>query len=100
MIVSLHPDAREDLYQAAAWYEDQRSGMGGKFLQAVRLGIRELETNPDAGWAVDREMRMLTLKRFPYGIVFRVADSSSIRILAIHHHSRNRRYWRSRRDDL
>ncbi len=33
--VKLHPEAEEELFQHAAWYDDQRSGLGDAFLEEV-----------------------------------------------------------------
>jgi hypothetical protein len=33
--VKLHPEAEEELFQDAAWYDDQRSGLGDAFLEEV-----------------------------------------------------------------
>jgi len=37
MVLRLRPEARDDLYAAARWYEAQEIGLGRQFLTDVRL---------------------------------------------------------------
>jgi hypothetical protein len=35
MRLKIHPDAEEELFQGAAWYDDRRAGLGDEFLVHV-----------------------------------------------------------------
>ncbi len=44
--VRLREEADEDLNEAAAWYEAQRSGLGAEFLDSVLAGFRSIAATP------------------------------------------------------
>jgi len=86
--------------EAAAWYENARSGLGSEFAQAILAALDLLEeevvpltTMP--GKAGQEGARRLRLNRFPYDVVVR-AQSTEIIVVAIAHHSRRPGYWQSR----
>ena len=93
-------EAAEEAVEAAAWYEQERPGLGIEFDHAVNAALDLLEdeiiplTNLP-GTAGDRGAKRLVLRRFPYDIV--VQESSlEIIVVAIAHHSRRPGYWRNR----
>lgn len=92
--------AAEEAIEAAAWYEQQRAGLGVEFAHAIEAAIDLLEdeivplTNMP-GAAGGRGAKRLVLKRFPYDIVVR-EFSEEIVVVAVAHHSRRPGYWRER----
>ena len=46
MEVNLRTDAEQDLTDAAVWYEEQRPGLGGEFLDEVFRTITLIGENP------------------------------------------------------
>lgn len=98
--VRILEQAAEEAIEAAAWYEQERPGLGIEFAHAVSAAIDLLEdeilplTNmPGAAGA--RGIKRLVLKRFPYDIVVWELPEEII-VLAIAHQSRRPGYWRSR----
>ena len=92
--------AAEEAAEAAAWYEQERPGLGAKFQEAVdaSLDLLEQEMVPLTvvpGAAGERGAKRLMLKRFPFAIVVR-EHTSEIVVIAVAHHSRRPGYWRSR----
>jgi len=92
--------AAEEAIEAAAWYEQERPGLGGEFDQAINAAIDLLEEEvvPLAsmpGSSGARGAKRLVLKRFPYDIVVR-ESATEIIVIAIAHHSRRPGYWRNR----
>lgn len=93
-------DAAEEAVEAAAWYEQERPGLGIEFDHAINAALDLLEdeviplTNLP-GKAGDRGAKRLVLRRFPYDIVVR-ESSLDIIVVAIAHHSRRPGYWRNR----
>ena len=39
-IVNFQPDAETDVADAAAWYENQRKGLGAEFLDEIFIDLR------------------------------------------------------------
>lgn len=99
--VRILEEAAEEAIEAAAWYEQERTGLGVEFDQALNAALDLLEddilplTNiPDSTGA--RGAKRLALKRFPYDMVVREGIEEIV-IVAIAHQSRRPGYWRRRR---
>ena len=44
--LGVRPEAEIDAFEAALWYESERSGLGIEFLDAVREAFRQIEGMP------------------------------------------------------
>jgi toxin ParE1/3/4 len=88
------PAAREDLRQAAIWYEDEREGLGVRFADEVRRAISLIVSSPQR-WPVRDGTRRYVLRRFPYTIAYRT-DASAVVIVAIAHHRLDPGSWTDR----
>jgi len=92
-------EAAVEAIEAAAWYEQERAGLGIEFDHAVNavLDLLEEEVVPLAsipGFTSSGAKRLI-LKRFPYDIVVR-EYSEEIVVVAIAHQSRRPGYWHKR----
>lgn len=96
MKVSLHPQAELELVATAAFYA-QKAGavLGESFVAEFTRTVDLLVVHPRLGASWQGELRRLPLRRFPYTIVYREAEST-IEIVAIAHQSRKPGYWRDR----
>jgi plasmid stabilization system protein ParE len=90
-----HPKARAELIESAKYYETQQTGLGKRFLAAVRDSINRIERHPLLYHIVEGEMRQCKVRRFPYGIIFRLGPGQ-IEIVAVMHFHRKPEYWQSR----
>lgn len=100
MKVSFHVSASRELDEAADWYEQQRSGLGLQFVEAVQEAIEYVVANPLSGGRIDSkasdlQVRRYVLRQFPYKLYYRVFPDH-IRVLAVAHGSRRPAYWRNR----
>ena len=101
MNVRIRPEAEQELYEAAAWYERREVGLGLRFLQSYENALRRVQNEPDNLPAHDaatqgRDIRQANLKRFPFSIVVELLESSVL-ILAVAHTRRRPGYGRIRR---
>ena len=94
--LSVSPEAEAEALGAAHWYEERASGLGAAFLELVEQSLGAIADNPTRFPIVARDVRRALLKRFPFGIFFRVRGEH-IKILAILHLSRDPARWRRRR---
>ena len=101
MKVQLHPEAEVELYEAAAWYDDQRPGLGDDLLTEMTRWLDVIAEAPstwpkwpDAPDLAPPIRRVLT-DRFSYSIAYQ-AHSSRIWVLAFAHTSRRPLYWTKR----
>lgn len=96
MNVVYHPEAENDVIEAARYYEECRAGLGGEFLGEVDEAVNLVQKDPRRFVVVEDDIHRHSLKRFPYAIFYRVT-SDSLRILVVRHHSRHVDFGSSRR---
>jgi len=97
MNVEILEPAEAEFYEAIAFYDIQRQGLGQEFAKEVEDTIERIKQNPEAWTSVTlskRTRRCLT-NRFPYGIIYQVRQNT-ILIVAIMHLRRHPQTWRSR----
>jgi toxin ParE1/3/4 len=92
--------AAEEAAEAAAWYENERPGLGAAFAREVDEALDLLEQEivpltPVPGGAPARGVKRLMLKRFPYAVIVREADTE-VFVIAFAHQARRPGYWRER----
>jgi plasmid stabilization system protein ParE len=89
------PQADQEVQSARQWYDDQRPGLGVQFADAIDEAVERIASNPLAFPAVYGETRRAVVRRFPYGIYFRVLQDEII-VTAVIHGRRHPRRWQSR----
>ncbi len=93
--IAFHTNAAEELRAAAAYYEGREGGLGEQFLDEVEQGLQRIQQFPRL-WAIyEGDYRRYLLKRFPFGLIYRI-DLEQIFIIAVAHLQRRPGYWRSR----
>ena len=97
MKVSLHPEAVEDLREAAKFYRERAGAdLSRSLVDEFERSLKVLRTHPGIGGVWRGEMRRFAMKRFPYSLIYLVSEEE-IRVLAVAHHSRRPGYWRERK---
>jgi plasmid stabilization system protein ParE len=84
--------AKADIRRAAKWYERQRKGLGKDFVAEVDAALGLIEANPQHYEIVHREIRHAILRRFPYGVFYRIR-STKISVFAVMHLKRDDIPW-------
>jgi len=100
VILRLLDEARNEMREAARWYEDKRLGLGDDFLSAVESGFETIAKRPRSFTRMinhneGREVRRCVLKRFPYLIVFEIR-SEELFVVAVAHSKRKPKYCQDR----
>src|SRR5688572_24835965 len=97
--VELLPQARIDLAEAYAWYEQRGAGLGERFLSNLDHCLSSIAAQPDlrevAHKSRIRVYRRGLVGRFPYA-VFYAFDREVVTVFAVLHTSRDPRKWRRR----
>ena len=93
-------EAELEAAEAAAWYDDQRSGLGDEFLDELAEAFAEISGTPQEcsrleTYSGTHEVRRYVLDRFPYLVVF-VCRSEETLIVAVPHVRRRPLYWLAR----
>ena len=96
--IRFHPEADEEMVEAAVWYEAQQEDLGKRFLTAVQDALNRIELNPELYPFVEGDVHRCLTKTFPFGILFRIRPHI-IAIMAVMHLRRDPDYWKTRRFD-
>lgn len=91
----VRPSAETDLDEAARWYDDQRAGLGLRFLDAVDVLFDRIRATPLQFPHVSTDVRRALLQTFPYAVYFRAIDDAVI-VFAVLHLRRDPRTWQGR----
>lgn len=92
---SYHPNAIEEVVEAARHYEGRVPGLGKEFREELDSAIDLLRRFPEAAALVRGNLRRKPLQRFPYALIYAVEDSE-IRIYAVPHRRQRPEYWLDR----
>jgi len=90
--LTYHRDAREEIKQAACFYESCTEGLGDRYLVAVESAIERLVSDPFRNRILRGKFRRCLVKGFPYGVIYAVNDEE-IYIAAVMHLKRKPGYW-------
>jgi plasmid stabilization system protein ParE len=93
-IVFLQP-SKDEMCEAAAYYETKAAGLGSAFLDEVERAVSGIKELPYSGRLLRNGVRRRLVKRFPFGILYAV-DDNKIVVLAVMHLRRRPSYWASR----
>jgi len=91
----VRPAASGDVEDAYRWYEAQQAGLGEEFLAAANDLMESIIANPLQFPIIHRQTRRALLRRFPYGLFYRIIDDQVV-VVACMHARRNPRRWQSR----
>ena len=89
------PQADQEVQSARQRYEEQRPGLGIEFANAIDEVVERISSNPLAFPIVHSEIRRAVVRRFPYGIYFRVLEDQIV-VTAVMHGRRHPRRWQGR----
>ena len=94
--LSVRPQAEREIQDAAQWYERESQGLGPAFLRVVEQARLSVAENPLRFPLLYGDIRRALLRRFPYGIFFRVR-ADRITVIGVMHLSRDPIRWQRRR---
>ena len=86
--------AKRDVRRAAKWYERQREGLGREFVVEVDAALQRIAGNPEQYEVVHREIRHTILRRYPYGVFYRIR-ANKISVFAVVHLKRDEILWKA-----
>jgi plasmid stabilization system protein ParE len=87
--------AKLDLRQAVQWYDQQQYGLGREFGAQVDAAMELIADNPMQYQILYRNIRRAILRKFPYGVFYRI-DGTDIVVFAIVHLHRDPSSWQAR----
>ena len=84
--------AQQELDDAVAYYDGVSMRLGNHFIEEVERVISQILNFPKACPELSPSTRRCRIKRFPYGVIYRVGKDE-IEIIAVMHFSREPNYW-------
>jgi toxin ParE1/3/4 len=90
------PSVDLDVEAAFEWYENERPGLGGEFLDELRATYHRIADGPLKYRELRGGIRRALLRRFPYAVYFAI-DPDIVVVLAVLHASRDPAQWQRRK---
>lgn len=90
------PEAEQEMIEAALYYQSYTSGLGVDFLSEVEHALKFIMESPNTYPILEGKLRRRLLRRFPFGILYRV-EPGEIVITAVAHLRRKPGYWKKRK---
>ncbi len=90
-----HPAVEQEVAAALKVGEERGIGLGRELIQEIRRVTALLCELPNIGESLDSRHRRFPLRKFPFGLIYRV-DGDLVRIMAIAHRRQRPGYWRGR----
>ena len=82
--------ANADVKRALDYYKHEAGAkVADDFIAQLESKVTLVLRRPEAYPVVTRDLRCANLDRFPYQIVYRIADASVIRIISVRHHKQH-----------
>jgi len=88
-------EASFDIIDSYNWYETVDKSIAGKFEKEIESRLLRIQSNPNQFQLKYRSVRVVFLKKFPFGIHY-VVDEQVIKVIAVFHTSRNPTNWNER----
>ena len=97
-MIDLDPEAREEIAEAAEFYEKRRRGLGTGLLAEVDRGIAAIVERPRSFQSLQDApaglvLRCALIERFPFALVFLELEGGRLRVVAFAHTKRRPSYW-------
>jgi plasmid stabilization system protein ParE len=96
MRVLFRPQARAELLEARAWYEERSPGLGSEFTRAVDTAVGRALRMPLAFGFIEADFRHVVMRRFPYSIIHFTTDTDLIVVSCFHRRRRPGTWARKR----
>ena len=87
-----HPLVADDLSAATGYYDEISPDLGNRFRSSVRARLRDVADRPESFGRLQNEMRVVTLDRFPYVMIFENRDNH-VAILGVFHAASDQKGW-------
>jgi len=93
--VEFAPEALLEIDDAFEWYLKRSLQAAAAFTAEVDSALALIASSPRSWPPFEAGTRRYVLRRFPYDVIFQEI-AAGVEIVAVAHHKRRPRYWRSR----
>jgi len=89
------PEAKQDVAEAFAWYEEQCFGLGLEFWRCLEAAIDSVQSYSLMYPVVMDNYRRALIRRFPYAIFYEIESTRTV-IHSVFHSSQDPSKWKAR----
>lgn len=93
--LTLRKEAEWDIGDQFDFYEEKRDGLGHDFLLCVEEALDKLQRNPFLYRQIHRDLRRVSIRRFPHRIFYWV-NGNRVIITAVFHARKDPASWAER----
>ena len=93
--LDIQPEAQNDIDEIFSWYEGKHISLSYRFIDELTDHFGIILQNPYQSQDLAQGVRKLSLKKFPYKIIYKIYGSDVV-VIAIIHHKRRPGLWRKR----
>lgn len=94
-ILTVRPEAEQDMLAVFWHYQDIREGLGHDFILCAEQAISRVEANPLKYRIVHNKLRKVAVQRFPYRVFYFVQENNII-VTAVFHVRKSPEEWDNR----
>lgn len=94
--IIVHPEAEDEIREAADYLDDRRPGHGRELVREIRFAYRTISGEPRRWNFQDYGYRRYTIQRFGFLVWYRETQKE-VFVIAVHHGSREPGYWKNRK---
>ena len=92
--IKIGSEALADIQEITIWYNEQQSGLGARFQKTAIQQINALGNDPQIYAIRYKEIRCVSIKKFPYMAHFYINnESNAVEVLAVISTDRNPKLW-------
>lgn len=84
--------ARDEIAAAFDWYLERSPAAAARFLEAVSEALQLIEDAPERHPIIRGRLRRVLLRRFPYGVYYKIYPSTISVVGVIHGHRHPEKY--------
>ncbi|NOX84588.1 MAG: type II toxin-antitoxin system RelE/ParE family toxin [Chlorobi bacterium] len=93
--LSIRPAAKNDIQDIVDYYDNLSPKLTDNFLNELDTCIEDIRKMPKAYQKRFHEIRVIFLKRFPFGVFYKMYGKKVV-VIAVLHTSRNPEIWKKR----
>ncbi len=94
--IEFHKGASKDTEDSFVWYENQKTGLGLRFLVCIEVALSIIKDNPLLFAVTYKDFRRAPVEVFPFSIYYKIKGDAII-IVGIMHQKRNYKVLAKRR---
>jgi hypothetical protein len=95
MRLKLSAEARDEMLDAAAWYDSREPGLGTRFLSTCDQAFEQISNDPQRHPQIGNGFHRHLMLKFPFAVFYEIQGDLLI-IAGVMHGARNPARWRRR----